>query len=293
MDAYSKFAQVYDELMEDVPYEEISQIIDSKIKKYGVGNNIVLDLACGTGTLTKHLSDKGYEMIGADMSAEMLQIAQEKNPGVLFLNQPMEDFELYGTVGAIVCSLDSVNYLLDDESLYETFRLCNNYLEPDGLLIFDINTEYKFKNILADNIFTFDNDRIFYTWENNYCEEEKLCDFYLTFFVKGGRVSKTSGFVGNMLNICPLLNVSVEGKLIPRYKIRTKRKVIEAIVKKMEETADDRHDYSGKCYISNSACFEDARAVADLIEERFLKCRKKYRFTISVLPLVVIQALEQ
>ena len=97
----------------------------------------------------------------------------------------------------------------------------------------------------------------------------------LTFFVKGGRVSKTSGFVGNMLNICPLLNVSVEGKLIPRYKIRTKRKVIEAIVKKMEETADDRHDYSGKCYISNSACFEDARAVADLIEERFPEMQEK------------------
>ena len=101
---------------------------------------------------------------------------------------PMEDFELYGTVGAIVCSLDSINYLLDDESLYEAFRLCNNYLEPDGLLIFDINTEYKFKNILSDNIFTFDNEKIFYTWENNYCEEEKLCDFYLTFFVKDGEL---------------------------------------------------------------------------------------------------------
>ena len=97
----------------------------------------------------------------------------------------------------------------------------------------------------------------------------------LTFFVKGGRVSKTSGFVGNMLNICPLLNVSVEGKLIPRYKIRTKRKVIEAIVKKMEETAENRLDYSGKCYISQSACFDDARAVADLIEARFPKLQEK------------------
>lgn len=186
MDAYSKFAQIYDELMEDVPYGKIAEIVDSKIKKYGVKNNIVLDLACGTGTLTKELSQKGYEMIGADSSPEMLQKAQEKNPNVLFLNQPMEDFELYGTVGTIVCSLDSVNYLLDDESLCEMFRLCNNYLEPDGLLIFDINTEYKFKNVLADNIFTFDNERIFYTWENNYSEEEKLCDFYLTFFVKEG-----------------------------------------------------------------------------------------------------------
>lgn len=97
----------------------------------------------------------------------------------------------------------------------------------------------------------------------------------LTFFVKGGRVSKTSGFVGNMLNICPLLNVSVEGKLIPRYKIRTKRKVIEAIVKKMEEQAENRLEYTGKCYISQSACYEDARAVADLIESRFPKMNGK------------------
>lgn len=186
MDAYSKFAEIYDDLMNDVPYDRIAEIVDSKIKKYEIKNNIVLDLACGTGTLTKELSDKGYEMIGADMSAEMLQKAQEKNPGVLFLNQPMEDFELYGTVGAIVCSLDGINYLTDDESLYETFRLCNNYLEPDGILIFDINTEYKFKNVLADNIFTFDSEDIFYTWENDYSEEEKLCDFYLTFFVKEG-----------------------------------------------------------------------------------------------------------
>ncbi len=93
----------------------------------------------------------------------------------------------------------------------------------------------------------------------------------LTFFVKGGRVSKTSGFVGNMLNICPLLNVSVDGKLIPRYKVRTKRKVIEATVKRMEELAENRLDYNGKVYISNSACYEDAKAVADLIESKFPK----------------------
>lgn len=97
----------------------------------------------------------------------------------------------------------------------------------------------------------------------------------LTFFVKGGRVSKTSGFVGNMLSICPLLNMDVEGRLIPRYKIRTKRKVIETIVKKMEEFAENRTDYAGKCYVSHSACFEDAKAVADLIEERFPKMQEK------------------
>lgn len=97
----------------------------------------------------------------------------------------------------------------------------------------------------------------------------------LTFFIKGGRVSKTSGFVGGLLNICPLLNISFEGKLIPRYKIRTKKKVISAIVDKMAELADNGTDYDGKCFISNSDCYEDARAVADLIEERFPKLNGK------------------
>lgn len=97
----------------------------------------------------------------------------------------------------------------------------------------------------------------------------------LTFFIKGGRVSKTSGFVGNMLNICPLLNVSFEGKLIPRQKIRTKKKVIRAIADKMIEHAQNGTDYNGKCYISHSACYEDARAVADIIEQSFPKLNGK------------------
>ncbi len=93
----------------------------------------------------------------------------------------------------------------------------------------------------------------------------------LTFYIKGGRISKTAGFFGGMLNICPLLNVDYQGKLIPRSKIRTKKKVIKAIVEKMETLAEHGHDYSGKCYISQSACYEDARAVADLVEASFPK----------------------
>ena len=188
MDAYNKFAEIYDSLMTDVPYETIAKMVDKRIKENGIKNNIVLDLACGTGTLTAKLIEKGYDVIGADASAEMLNVARAKCPDVLFLNQTMTDFELYGTVGTIVCCLDSVNYLTDSESLEEMIRLCNNYLEPDGLLIFDINTEYKFENVLSDNIFTYDNDDVFYVWENDYLEEEKLCDFYLTFFVKEGEM---------------------------------------------------------------------------------------------------------
>ena len=116
-----------------------------------------------------------------------------------------------------------------------------------------------------------------YNWTNE--NKLKLHHWFfssdLTFFVKGGRVSKTSGWVGTMLNICPLLNVNNEGKLIPRYKIRTKKKVIKAIVDKMEEHAEGGLDYSGKCYISQSDCYEDAREVADLIEARFPKLNGK------------------
>ena len=99
----------------------------------------------------------------------------------------------------------------------------------------------------------------------------------LTFFVKGGRLSKTAGFVGGVLNICPLLNVNFEGKLIPRQKIRTKKKAIVEIVDKMENFAENGLDYSGKCFISHSACYEDAKAVADLVEQRFPKLNGKVR----------------
>ena len=115
----------------------------------------------------------------------------------------------------------------------------------------------------------------------DFAEENKLNVHHwfftsdLTFFIKGGRVTKTAGFIGSVLNICPLLNVDYEGKLIPRAKIRTKKKVIQAIVDRMEECAKDGLDYSGKCYISQSACYEDARAVADLIEQRFPKLNGK------------------
>lgn len=110
-----------------------------------------------------------------------------------------------------------------------------------------------------------------YQWalDNRLCLNHWFFSTDLTFYIKGGRISKTSGMVGNMLNICPLLNVDHMGRLIPRYKIRTKRKVIHAIVDKMEECIEEGRAYNGKCYISHSACYADARLVADLIEERF------------------------
>ena len=188
MDAYGKFAEIYDSLMEDVPYQDIADVIDQELQSHQVDNKIILDMACGTGTLTAILKQKGYDMIGTDLSPEMLHVAQEKCPDTLFLLQSMEELELYGTVGCICCCLDSINYLTEDGALDHVFHLCNNYLEPNGLLIFDINSEYKFQNILADNIYTFENEKVYYTWENYYMDDEKLCDFYLTFFVREGEL---------------------------------------------------------------------------------------------------------
>ncbi|MBR2500111.1 MAG: class I SAM-dependent methyltransferase [Clostridia bacterium] len=182
--SYGQFAELYDTLTFDVPYIKYADFIENQIKKHGINAELVFDLACGTGTLAFELSQRGYDMIAADGSAEMLDCAISKygTEKVLFLNQPMQEFELYGTVDVIICILDSINYLTEDGDLEKVFALCHNYLNDDGLLIFDVNSEYKFKNIYAQNIYTYEKEDIFYVWENDFKEEEKLCDFYLTFF---------------------------------------------------------------------------------------------------------------
>ncbi len=184
MSSYQDFASLYDTLTFDVDYEKIADFIASHLSAQGIKNGLVLDLACGTGTLTLALAKRGYDMTGADASEEMLSAARQKEGSdtLLFLNQPMEDFELYGTMDAIVCVLDSVNYLTDPESVRKMFRLCANYLNPDGILIFDVNSEYKFNHILGNETYTYETDNIFYVWENEFSEEEGLCNLYLTFF---------------------------------------------------------------------------------------------------------------
>ncbi len=181
-EAYGKFAEIYDKLTFDVKYAEAAARIASVFAKEPNQPSLVLDLACGTGTLTKHLLERGYDMIGVDASDAMLNIARQKCPEALLLQQDMREFELYGTVDAIVCMLDGVNYLTEDGDLDTLFHLCNNYLNPNGLLLFDMNTEYKFRRVLANQTFSYETDGVFYVWENDYDDETALCDFYLTFF---------------------------------------------------------------------------------------------------------------
>lgn len=185
MTSYADFAYIYDMLTEDVEYSKRADYIEKLFEKYmDKKPSLVADIGCGTGTMCSILAGRGYDMIGIDSSDSMLNVAREKSDdkNILYLLQDMTEFELYGTVDVCLSLLDSVNYLTEDGDFDKLIKLVKNYLNPDGLFIFDINTPYKFENILSDNIYTYEDDKIFYTWENSF--DGKLCEFYLNFFVK-------------------------------------------------------------------------------------------------------------
>ncbi|MBR5596970.1 MAG: class I SAM-dependent methyltransferase [Lachnospiraceae bacterium] len=188
MEAYTDFASVYDTFMDETPYEEWCEFLVEKLEEYKVPKGLVLDLGCGTGTLTEMLSEKGYDMIGVDNSAQMLSIAMEKQEksetNILYLMQDMREFELYGTVGAVISVCDSLNYLLEEEDLVETFRLVNNYLDPKGIFIFDFNTVYKYSQVIGDTTIAENREDCSFIWENYYHEEEEINEYDLTIFVK-------------------------------------------------------------------------------------------------------------
>ncbi len=190
MEAYTDFADVYDTLMDNTPYKEWCARITEILHRHGIEDDLVLDLGCGTGTLTELLAKEGYDMIGIDYSQEMLARAMEKREEsglqILYLLQDMREFELYGTVKAIVSVCDSLNYLLEEEDVIETFRLVNNYLDPKGLFIFDFNTVYKYKEVIGDATIAENRDDCSFIWENFYHEEDEINEYEVTFFVKEG-----------------------------------------------------------------------------------------------------------
>ena len=190
MEAYTSFASVYDTFMDNVPYEEWGGYIHSLLCRYGVKDGLVLDLGCGTGTMTEILAGYGYDMIGVDNSGDMLELAMEKRfasgHDILYLLQDMRKFELYGTVRAVVSVCDSVNYITEPEELAEVFRLVNNYLDPGGIFLFDFNTEYKYREVMGDCTIAEDRGDCSFIWENCYYEEEKLNEYHLTLFIREG-----------------------------------------------------------------------------------------------------------
>lgn len=188
MEAYTSFARVYDTFMDNVPYKEWADYLGKILKEYGIDDGLVLDLGCGTGNMTEMLASSGYDMIGVDNAEEMLEIAMEKKVesghDILYLLQDMREFELYGTVRAVISACDSVNYITDDEDLTEVFRLVNNYLDPEGLFVFDFNTEYKYREILGEQTIAEDREECSFIWDNYYDEDERINEYELTLFVR-------------------------------------------------------------------------------------------------------------
>ena len=200
MASYQSFAQVYDLFMDNIDYDSWSRYLIGLLKEYGVSDGLVLELGCGTGSMTQRLAQVGYDMIGADLSADMLDIAMEKREAsgldILYLLQDMREFELYGTVRAVVSICDSMNYMLEEEDLLNVCKLVNNYLDPGGMFIFDLNTEKKYR-AMGETTIAENRDEASFIWENYFDEEEKINEYDLTLFIRDeedGRYDKFEEF---------------------------------------------------------------------------------------------------
>lgn len=187
MAGYSTFARFYDALTENVNYPARAGYFHRLIQKYGNGGPLLLDLACGTGRLTRALGALGYDPIGVDGSPEMLSCAMaaggERLP--LFLCQDMAELDLYGTVDAAVCALDSLNHLTEHSQVQQTIERVALFLNPGGLFLFDVNTRYKQEQVLADNVFVFEQDTFFCVWQNHW-QAPDTTQVQLDFFMRKG-----------------------------------------------------------------------------------------------------------
>ena len=218
MEAYSDFATVYDTFMDETPYDVWGDFVAGLIERYGLSKpytnagarvsdsadsaceeiseeealaqerNLVVELGCGTGSFTQVMKQKGYDIMGIDMSPDMLNIARNKAAesglDIMYLEQDMRELDLYCTAGTIVSVCDSVNYLLEDEDVIETFRLVNNFLYPKGVFIFDFNTLHKYRDVIGDATIAENRDDCSFIWDNYYHEEEHVNEYDLTIFVK-------------------------------------------------------------------------------------------------------------
>ena len=185
MKSYESFASFYDDLTENVNYKELSEYFDSLIKKHSNGGNLLLDLACGTGSLSFELAEKGYDVISVDASEQMLSEAMNKphtfgNP--TFLNQTMQELDLFGTIDSAICCLDSINHLPSKGDVKKSIERVSLFMNEGGVFIFDVNTLYKHKEVLGDNTFVYDTDSTYCVWQNTFDDENGSVNIFLDFF---------------------------------------------------------------------------------------------------------------
>lgn len=188
MSNYDVIARFYDQFTQDVDYDARAQYISELLKKSEIGCKTVLDLACGTGSLTVRLSKMGYDMIGVDNSEDMLSLARMKSDGgdILWLCQEGEELDLYGDIDCAVCTLDSVNHIIDFDELVRVFKRVSLFMNRGGRFIFDVNTAYKHRTVLGDNSFVWEDDGVFCAWQNECDEETNIVNMQLDFFIEVG-----------------------------------------------------------------------------------------------------------
>lgn len=195
--SYTDFAYVYDALMGDVNYLSRTEYILNLFERFDRKPTLLLDIACGTGGFSIELAKKGIEVIGTDMSEDMLSVAREKTADegldVLYLCQNAEELDLYGTVDGAVCCMDSINHITDIETLETALKKVSLFLEPERLFIFDVNTLYKQEKILANNTFVLDEEDVYCVWQNEFDSDNKITNISLDFFTKEDDIYVRSG----------------------------------------------------------------------------------------------------
>lgn len=184
--AYEVFADFYDKLTGNVEYSKRAQYILSLLGKHNHDPGLTLDLACGTGSLTLELKKAGVDIYGIDGSADMLSVALQKasdeGEQILYLRQKMQSIDLYGTIDTCLCTLDSLNHLTDKKDVQKTFDRVSLFMNPRGLFVFDVNTIYKHREVLKDNVFVFDTDEVYCVWQNTPLEDD-VVEISLDFFI--------------------------------------------------------------------------------------------------------------
>ena len=184
--SYGVFSEFYDALTANVSYDKVSQVLGSLLTRYGKSRGLLLDLACGTGSVSVRLAEKGYEVIGVDLSPEMLSEAQNKaysaGQNILFLCQDMTALDLYGTVDAAVCTLDGLCHLPNEESVQAALRKVSLFMNPGGVFLFDVNSVYKHRAVLGNNTFVYDTDDVYCVWQNTLLSDGVTVQMDLDFF---------------------------------------------------------------------------------------------------------------